>query len=112
MTAVGVEVGDADFDRVVADASVPVLVDFWAPWCEPCRALAPRVRDFAQAHAGRLTVVSVNVDESPAVAQRHDVLSLPTLILFSDGRPVARLRGAVSKKSLAKTLTPHLEGPT
>lgn len=109
MTAVGVEVGDADFDRTVAEG--PVLVEFWAPWCVPCKALAPRVEEFAAANADRISVASVNVDESPGIAQRFDILSLPTLILFRDGRATERIHGAVSRKALAKALTPHLEDP-
>lgn len=111
MTAVGVEVGDADFDRVVSAGSGSVLVDFWAPWCVPCKALAPRIEEFAAAREGLIALASVNVDESPGVAQRFDVLSLPTLILFRDGVPVERLHGAVSRKSLTRALTPHLEDP-
>ena len=112
MSAVGVEIDDAGFERAVTEAETPLLVDFWAPWCVPCRALAPRVREFADANPGRIAVASVNVEESPETARRHDVLSLPTLILFRDGRPVERLHGAVSARSLRRTLTPHLEGTT
>jgi thioredoxin 1 len=96
------------FAREVLAADVPVLVDFWAPWCVPCRKVAPLVRELGERNAGRLRVASVNVDEQPAVASAYDVLSLPTVILFVGGAPVERLAGAVKPARLEKTVTPYL----
>ncbi|MBN1979266.1 MAG: thioredoxin [Anaerolineae bacterium] len=87
-------VTDADFERVVLGASVPVLVDFWAAWCAPCRMVAPTVEQLAQSFAGRALVVKLDVDANPATAQRYGVRSIPTLIYFRDGQEVDRVLGA------------------
>ena len=109
MTSEPVAVTDADWEaRVLAD-DVPVLVDFWAPWCAPCRNVEPVVRDLAARYAGRLTVARLNVDEQPRAAGRYDVLSLPTLILFRDGEPVERLAGAVRPARLERAVAAHLD---
>ena len=86
-----------------------MLVNFWAPWCAPCRKVEPIVRDLAARHAGRLTVARLNVDEQPRAATRYDVLSLPTVILFRDGEPVERMAGAVTAARLETALTRHLD---
>jgi thioredoxin 2 len=98
---------DATFD-IEADASVAVLVDLWAPWCGPCRVVGPIVEELARDYAGRLKVVKVNVDESPAVAQRFQAFSIPTLVVIRAGRMVDRIVGAVPKSQLAIRLTPYL----
>ena len=90
------------------EGPVPVLVDFWAPWCRPCELIEPIVRDLGRRHAGRVTLARLNVDEHPRSAARYDVLSLPTLILFRDGAPVARVVGAVKADRLERTMSPHL----
>ncbi len=89
-----VAAGDADFDAVVA-ARPAVLVDLWAPWCGPCRLVAPGVDQAARELAGRLKVVKVNVDEAPRVAQRFEAMSIPTLVVLRGGRVVARQVGAL-----------------
>ncbi len=109
MTGAPFEVTDADWDVRVLSSDVPVLVDFWAPWCAPCRKLDPVVRDLAGRYAGRLDVATLNVDDQPRSAGRYDVLSLPTLILFRDGRPVERFAGAVKAARLERAVTAHLE---
>ena len=86
-----------------------VLVDFWAPWCKPCAKIAPAVEALAQQHAGTLHVFGLDVDAYPAPAARHDVLSLPTIILFRDGSEVGRLSGSASAKKLIRLVEPHLE---
>ncbi len=101
-------VTDADWDDRVLGGDTPVLVDFWAPWCAPCTKLEPALDDLADRWAGRLDVVTLDVDDQPATAGRYDVLSLPTLILFKQGEPVARLTGAVKPAKIAAAVAPHL----
>lgn len=101
-------VTDADWEERVLGGGPPVLVDFWAPWCAPCRKLEPAVRDIAARYAGRLRVATLNVDDQPRSAGRYDVLSLPTLMLFKDGAPVERIAGAVKPARLEAAVRAHL----
>jgi thioredoxin 2 len=94
--------GDGDFEQVVTAASLPVLVDLWAPWCGPCRVVAPGVEQAAHELAGRLKVVKVNVDEAPGVAERFGVRGIPTLLILRQGREVARQVGAVPPPALLR----------
>jgi thioredoxin 2 len=103
-----VEASAATFDQEIR-ASVPVLVDFWAPWCGPCRMVSPIVERAGHEHAGHMKVVKLNVDEAPAISQRFDVRGIPLLVLFRDGAEVDRLVGAVPQNQLAQWLAPHLE---
>jgi thioredoxin 2 len=96
-----VPLSDASFDRVIADASVPVLVDFYADWCGPCKMMAPVLDEFARERTGQLLVAKLDTDRNPAVAQRFRIASIPTLIVFRGGREVAREMGAVPKPRLA-----------
>ncbi len=102
------DVTGANFKEEVLDASVPVLVDFWAPWCGPCRMLAPTVEQIAKEYAGKLKVVKVNTDDAPEVANQYQVMSIPTLILFKGGQPVAREVGLVPADRLRQLVDPHL----
>jgi len=90
----------AEFDREVLESEVPVLVDFWAVWCGPCRMIAPTVDAVAQEFAGRAKVLKLNVDDSPDIAGRYGVQSIPTLILFKGGQPVDRLVGGQNNKQV------------
>jgi thioredoxin 2 len=94
--------GDGDFDEVVTAASLPVLVDLWAPWCGPCRMVAPGVERAARELAGHLKAVKVNVDEAPRVAERFGVWGIPTLLVLRQGREVARQVGALPPPALVR----------
>jgi thioredoxin 1 len=103
------EVDDGNFDETVLQSDRPVLVDFWAEWCGPCRALAPTVEAVAQSWADRAQVVKLNVDASPAVTARYSVRAIPTLILFKDGEEVERLLGAVSRTEITRKVDQHID---
>ena len=101
---------DADsksFDPEIT-ASVPVVVDFWAPWCGPCRMIAPALENLSRKHAGRLKVVRLNVDEAPGLSARHGVQGIPLLVLFEGGEERDRLIGAVPERQIEAWLEPHL----
>ena len=98
----------ADTFEQSIDGEVPVLVDFWAEWCAPCRAVAPILEEIAREKAGELRVLKLNVDENPQVAARLGILSIPTLILFSKGREKARVVGARAQEQLLREIEPHL----
>ncbi|HVG35048.1 MAG TPA: thioredoxin [Pyrinomonadaceae bacterium] len=102
------EVSDASFEQEVVGASEPVLVDFWAPWCGPCRMIAPSVEAVAKEYAGRARVVKVNVDENPSISQRYGIKGIPTLILFRSGKEEERVVGATSKEALSRLIGKHV----
>lgn len=99
---------DADFGSALA-APVPVLVDFWAPWCAPCRMVAPVLEQLAAEQRGKLKVVKLNVDDNPATAEQFSVRSIPTLILFEGGAPRETIIGALPKQALLQKLGPYLQ---
>ncbi|HTK32516.1 MAG TPA: thioredoxin [Candidatus Saccharimonadaceae bacterium] len=103
-----VAVSSETFEDEVLKAGTAVLVDFWAPWCGPCRAIAPVVEQLAMEYSGRLKVVKVNTDENDAIAIQYQVMSIPTLMVFKGGQLVERIVGAVPKPSLLAKITPHL----
>lgn len=96
------------FDAALRAASLPVLVDFWAPWCHACRQLAPRIEALARTWRGRAHVATVNVDDAEGLAERLGVRALPTVLLFVDGRPAAGLSGPASNADLEALLTRYL----
>jgi thioredoxin 1 len=104
-------VGDADWNVEVLQASELVLVDFWAEWCPPCRKLSPVIDALADEYAGRVKVVKLNVDESPEVAGRYSIFSIPTLLLFKDGEVVEQLVGFRPKDDLKTVLDAHQAVP-
>ena len=104
-----VVIDDANFAKVVLQAKTPVLVDFWAPWCGPCRMVAPVVDELAKEYDGRVSFGKVNVDDSPKIASQYGIMSIPTLILFKDGKPVSNIIGFRPKDELKQNLEAALE---
>ena len=98
------EVSDVTFDQEVLKASVPVLIDFWAPWCGPCKAIAPVVEELAGEYTGRVKIVKMNVDDNPQTPSRYGVRGIPNLILFKRGQVADQIVGAVPKAHLVKAI--------
>ena len=103
-----ITLSEITFDEQVNGASTPVLVDFWAEWCGPCKMIAPILDEIASEQEGRLTVAKLNVDDAPDIARRFGVMSIPTLILFNDGEPAKRVVGAKPKAALLGELAEYL----
>lgn len=101
-------VTEASFDQDVLQSHQPVLVDFWAPWCGPCRMIAPVVDEIAKLYEGKIKVFKVNIDDNPNVASRYAVRSIPTLILFKSGQKQDTVVGAIGAEALSKMLNKHL----
>jgi thioredoxin 1 len=102
------EVSDSSFDADVLKSQQPVLVDFWAQWCAPCRMLAPTVEAVAEKYAGSAVVVKVNVDDNPQVSQQYGIKGIPTLILFKNGKEEERVVGATSKDAISRMIDKHV----
>ena len=107
MSNVG-EVTDATFEAEVLKATLPVLVDFWAPWCGPCRAVAPVVEEIANEYNGKLKVLKLNTDENPKTAQSYRISGIPSLMVFKNGQPVEQVVGAVPKTTLSTAVNKHI----
>jgi len=99
-----VELSDSTFENEVIKSETPVLVDFWAPWCGPCRMLAPVVEEIAVSYTGRLKVGKVNVDDNQQITMKYGIRSIPTLILFKDGKAVEQVIGAVPKTEIERII--------
>lgn len=103
-----IHVTEKNFDSEVVKSSIPVLVDFWAQWCGPCRMISPIVDEIAEELKGRLKVVKINVDEAQDLAGQFHIMSIPTLLIFKAGKPVEQIVGAMSKDQLLEKINPQL----
>ena len=102
------EVSDQSFEKDVLQSDKPVLVDFWAQWCAPCRMIAPTVEAVAEKYQGKASVVKVNVDDNPSVSQKYGIKGIPTLILFKGGKEQERIVGATSKDAISRIIDKHV----
>ena len=102
------EVTDANFDQEVLKSEQPVLIDFWAVWCGPCRALAPIVDEVAQSYTGKVKVMKMNVDENPGTPGRYGIRGIPTLLIFKGGQVKEQIVGYVPKETIEKAIDKHM----
>lgn len=99
------QISDNTFENEALKSETPVLVDFWAPWCGPCKAIAPVLEEIAKEFEGKVKIVKMNVDDNPATPSKYGIRAIPTLILFKDGEVAGQVTGAVSKSNLKEMLT-------
>ncbi len=99
---------DNNFEQEVIKSDIPVLVDFWAPWCAPCMMIAPVIEELAQKYEGQLKVCRLNVDEAPQAASRFQIMAIPSLLIFKEGQPVEKIVGVVPKERIVSKLQAYL----
>ncbi len=102
------EISESQFDQEVLQATLPVLVDFWAPWCGPCKMLGPVLEEVAAANDSRLKIVKVNVDENPDLAQKYEVMGIPAMFLFKGGQVIDSFTGAMSRQALSDKIDKYI----
>ena len=103
-----IKVNDTNFKQEVLESELPCLVDFWAPWCMPCNMVAPAVEEIAKEYQGKMKVCKINVDEAPKTASSYSIMSIPTLVIFKNGKVVNEVVGAVPKTELEAAIKPHI----
>ncbi len=104
-----IAIDDSNFDQIVLQAKTPVVVDFWATWCAPCRMVAPIVDELAEEYSGRISFAKVDVDQNSKIATRYGIMSIPTLLVFKKGEPVSHIVGYKPKEELKRSLDAALE---
>ncbi|TES94522.1 MAG: thioredoxin [Candidatus Cloacimonadota bacterium] len=97
-----------EFDNEVLKSDIPVLVDFWAPWCGPCQMVSPVVEELAEDYSGKMKVCKMNVEEVPSVAQTYNIMGIPTIALFKNGKIVEQIVGALPKSAIEEKIKPHI----
>lgn len=103
-----IAISDSSFENDVVESNIPVLVDFWAPWCGPCKAIAPLLEDIAQKYAGKVKIAKLDIDQNPATPPKFGVRGIPTLILYKDGQVKATQVGMISKAELISFIDGHI----
>lgn len=103
-----IELTDANFEQEVLKSDLPVLVDFWATWCGPCQVISPLIAEIAEEYEGKVKVCKLNVDEAPVIASKYGIMSIPTLMVFKDGKSVDAVVGVVSKDEIKNVLNEYI----
>ena len=104
-----IAINDSNFDQIVLQAKTPVLVDFWASWCAPCRMVAPIIDELAEEYSGRISFAKVDVDQNSKIATKYGIMSIPTLLIFKKGEPISHTVGYKPKEELKRSLDAALE---